>query len=141
MLRIVTFGALFAAICVVGKVAAQDLGSYAFGKQYVVSINENVISRTPDWEPDDDNPPLAAKKAIKLATQMKDTLVNDDDDFKWRLESAALEPWRNGTNKWYWVVTYNAKFQGASSGQENFLRLIVLMDGTVMKPKISREPH
>jgi hypothetical protein len=112
--------------------------SYAFSKQYIVSISRAALEKAPSWKDDADNPPLSAKKAIKLANEMKDSLVKDTEDFKWKLESAALKP--AGDGKWYWLVHYDAVFQSAPTGQPNHLRLVVLMDGTVIKPVIKDDP-
>ena len=65
---------------------------------------------------------------------MKDSLVKDSDDYKRWLEDAALTP---DHGKWYWVIRYEARVRrGGSTGQPPYLRLVVLMDGTVIKPVV-----
>ena len=108
--------------------------SYAFSKQYVVSISDDMLEASPSWKDDAENPPLSARKALTLATEMKDTLVKDTQEFKWALRSCTLQP-ADG-DKWYWLVRYEAEFQGASTGRPNHLRLVVLMDGLVIKPSV-----
>jgi hypothetical protein len=114
---------------------APTLYSYAFSKQYIVTISREALEKSPSWTDDAENPPLSARRAIRLANGMKDSIVKDSNDFKWRLRSASLEP--AGDRKWYWLVYYEAEFQGgASTGQPNHLRLAVLMDGEVIKPEV-----
>jgi len=114
--------------------AEMRLYSYAFSKQYVVTISDDALQKSPAWAEEAENPPVSARKAIKLADGMKDSLVKDSKDFKWTLRSASLQP--AGAGKWFWLVYYEAEFQGVSTGIPNYLRLVVLMDGTVIKPDV-----
>jgi hypothetical protein len=117
----------------------RSVGSYAFSKQYWVTIPREALDKSPSWNDDADNPPLSARKAIKLATQMKDSLVKDSKDFKWVLSTASLEP--VGDDKWFWLINFEAQFQGGLlDGHPHFLRLVVLMDGTVIKPQVKNYP-
>ena len=110
--------------------------SYAFSKQYVVRVSNEALKESPSWKDDAENPPLSAKKAIKLANDMKDSLVKDGKSFKWILESASLKPARG--DRWYWLLNYEVEFEGAHVGPPQNLRLIVLMDGTVIKPEVRK---
>lgn len=113
--------------------------SYAFSKQYIVSITSEALEKSPTWKEDDENPPLPARKAIRLANKMKDSLVKDSKDYKWKLQSASLHP--SGAGKWYWLVHYDAEYQGSgSTGVPSHLRLVVLMDGTIIKPVVNARP-
>jgi len=119
--------------------------SYVFGKVYTVTITEEALKKSPAWK-SDENPPLSAKKAINLAAAMKDTLVKDSDDHAWGLESASLKPF---LDKWYWQISYETRVMArgiggsGSSGPPTLLHLVVLMDGTVVKPevRIDRNPR
>jgi hypothetical protein len=108
--------------------------SYAFGKVFKVTIADEAIDKSPAWKADADNPPLSAKKALRLATDLKNSLVKDSDEYKWKLKTLALEP-ATGL-RWYWIATFEAEFRGFSTGLPNQLRLVVLMDGTAIKPVI-----
>lgn len=110
--------------------------SEAFGKRYISTVTWKEINAAPKWGPDDDNPPVSARKAIKLATKVKDSLVKDDRHYQWRLDSVELHYW--GGDNWYWVATYQAYFKGpgGSTGPPIMLRLVVLMDGTAVKPDV-----
>jgi hypothetical protein len=113
--------------------------SYSFSNQYVVRVSGEDLEKSPSWKDDAENPPLSAKKAIKLANEMKDSLVKDGKDFKWILESASLKPARR--DRWYWLLNYEVEFQGAHTGAPIQLRLVVLMDGTVIKPEVRKLPE
>lgn len=135
MTRLATLAVAVAVVfCITPVRADMTLYSYAFSKQYSVSITREALEKSPTWKDDVENPPLSARKAIALANELKDSLVKDSDDFKWTLQSASLQP--AGDGKWYWLLHYDAIFRGASTGIPNHLRLVVLMDGTVIKPGI-----
>ena len=79
-------------------------------------------------------------EAIKLADETKDSLVKDSKDYKWVLRSASLELVPDSGGKWFWLVNYEAEFQGGFSGVPYGLRLAVLMDGKVVKPEVKEYP-
>jgi hypothetical protein len=109
--------------------------SYVLDKTYVVEVTDKALRATPSWDADKENPPLPARKALQLANRKKDQLVKDTTDFTWALESASLIADRDG--KWYWLVHYTARVrQGGFSGIRPFLLLAVLMDGTVVEPRL-----
>ena len=82
------------------------LNSYGFGKRYSVTITEQALKNAPAWKEDVENPPVSARRALKLAAEMKDKLVSDDKDWKWVLEAASLV--QNKGERWYWQVSYEA---------------------------------
>ncbi len=114
--------------------ADYHLTSIAVGKQYVVTITQRALDESPGWDDKAENPPLSAKKALKLATDMKNSLVKDSDKLKWQLESLSLKPLPDG--KWYWLANYEARNQGHIEGRPESLRLVVLMDGTAIQPEV-----
>jgi hypothetical protein len=116
---------------------AQTYYSYAFSKQYTVEITRENLKATPDWKENEEHPPLSARKAIVIATKLKDKLVKDSDDFTWKLQHASLTP--ADDDKWYWLVHFDAEFQGVSTGIPNHLRLVVLMDGTAIEPTVRNQ--
>jgi hypothetical protein len=116
------------------------INSYAFSKQYTVTITDEALKQAPSWKDDAENPPLSARKAIKLADDTKDSLVKDSKDYKWVLRSASLELVPDSGGKWFWLVNYEAEFQRGGSGVPFGLRLAVLMDGKVVKPEVKEYP-
>jgi hypothetical protein len=108
--------------------------SYVFSKQYIVNITQKALDNTPIWADGADHPPLSARKATQLADKMRATLVKNREGYTWTLKSISLIP--AGEGKWYWLAYYQEIFFGISSGLPNDLRLVVLMDGTVIKPVV-----
>jgi hypothetical protein len=119
--------------------AGTEYWSYAVNKIYVVTVTRGALKKSPTWTPDAENSPLSAGRAIKLANEMKDSLVKDSNGYKWKLRDVSLSPDDYEGGKWFWVISYEASFHKEgfivySSGTQPFLRLVVLMDGTVIKP-------
>jgi hypothetical protein len=114
-----------------------SIGSYTADRQLAVSITNAALLASPPWDGKAENPPLSARKAIALASTKKDKLVKDSEDWKWHLESASLRPSDEG--RWFWLVSFVAYPQRAMlAGVPPTLRLVVLMDGTVVEPKVTR---
>jgi hypothetical protein len=113
--------------------------SYALDTCYIVTVPEKAWKASPSWDGDQENPPLSARKAINLANKLKDKLVKDSDDWVWKFDSADL---RQGyQDRWYWLVSYEGHFEkGALDGVPPTLRLVVLMDGTVVQPRLQKTP-
>jgi hypothetical protein len=114
---------------------------FTFGKNYAVTISEQDFQNSPAWDPHAENPPLAAQRALKLATAAKDTLVHDSKTWKWRAAELTLTNFgsRDDPRKWYWAVRYQADHApepalAASAGVAPELTVIVRMDGTVLPP-------
>jgi hypothetical protein len=91
--------------------SADDEGTFVgtdFNDTYTVNVTRAALQRTPSWNKQTANPPLSARKSIKLATDFKNSFVKDAPDWKWRFESIGL---RHGgsvgaVDKWYWVALY-----------------------------------
>jgi hypothetical protein len=84
----------------------------------------------------DNNPPLSARKAEELAAKVKATLVSDTKDYTWKLSSVSLMPIPFGDDRWVWIVRYEVFGRRSKSGQRIDLALVVLMDGTVIRPHV-----
>lgn len=114
--------------------------SYAFGKRYRVEVTRDALAKAPQWPADADNPPVSARKAIKLADVLRQKLVKDTKDFKWQRVSASIEFLDDG-EKCIWIIRYEAHFRrGGETGQPHHLNLMVLMDGTIVEPIVSDWP-
>jgi hypothetical protein len=111
------------------------LCSFSLDKCYIVTITDRALRKSPAWVVEAENPPLSAQKAIRLANEKRARLVEDTYDWKWEIETVSLNPAREG--RWYWVVEYKAHFRGHSTGIPPFLKLAVLMDGTVVEPTVT----
>ena len=112
--------------------------SYHLGKKYAVLVTQAALDKAPVWKADADDPPLSARKAMKAAGAARARLVPDTADWKWDLRSAAL--WEASPGRWYWEVTFVAEYpRGGVVGRAPTLRLVVLMDGTVVEPEVSED--
>jgi hypothetical protein len=112
-----------------------ELYSLAFGKLYRVTVPEAALDRAPVWKEDADNPPLSARKAIKLAGEARERLFKDSEDWVWHRQSVELCD--AGGGRWYWTVTYRAY----NTDIVYYVHLpevhfVVLMDGTVVEPTV-----
>ena len=135
-MRLLTLGLTMGIFLLAPAYVCADISysSYAFGKRYEVTFTFEALDKTPKWGEDDENPPLSARKALKAANKMKDSLVKDAKGFKWRLVSLDLTP-ADG-ERWYWIAHYKALTQ-KGTGRPPSLKLVVLMDGRAVKPVIS----
>ena len=108
------------------------LMSYAAETKFSVSVPESL---DPKWNHNQLNPPLSARDAIALAIEKRKSLVDARPRFEWELQHASLCPADVANGQWYWLVEFHEQFMGASSGYPANLRLVVLMDGTVVEPE------
>jgi hypothetical protein len=102
---------------------------------FFVPIPAALIAKTPEWKEDAENPPISVREAMKLADALKDRLVKDGEHYQWKRESTSLVQW---DGRWCWVVEYFQHYDVSLAGCPGNLRLVVLMDGTVIWPKITK---
>jgi hypothetical protein len=69
---------------------AVEMYDLAFGKVYHLTVTRAALNQAPVWKDDADNPPLSARKAIKLADAARARLFKDDDEWEWRRDSMQL---------------------------------------------------
>jgi len=128
-----------AAIAVVGLpaplAASKGLASYAEGKSFYVEISDEDLLKSPPWKSDAENPPISARRAIDLATQQQKMLVKDSKGRKWRFVTADLYP-DSSVDRWYWEVTFAIDTRPEDLSPQENLRVVVLMDGKVLKPVV-----
>jgi hypothetical protein len=111
--------------------------SHTEDDELYAAIRNETLANSPAWEGNAENPPISAKRAIQLASAIKESLVRDTEDWEWRLESAAL---KTHGDKWYWLIRYQAhsKTGAAATRSDPHLVLPVLMDGSAIKPRSRR---
>ncbi len=111
--------------------ADEPYATYVLGQHRVVSIPEKALRASPSWAENAENPPLSARKAIKLAK-----VVSGSKELKLKLESVSLTP--AGDEKWYWLITYTGTYLSPEGyfGNPVTIDRVVLMDGTVMQVKM-----
>ena len=111
--------------------------SRLFENTWVSKITDEAIDKSPNWDAASENPPLSAKKALKLSLPVAERLAKAEkkgfDAWKIELEGATLK--KSGKH-WIWKVQYTWHRGGIGTGVPPFADIIVLMDGTVVEPKI-----
>lgn len=111
-----------------------DFRFEVLGKRYQVSASKETLKNS-IWDTQtEENPPVSARKAKKLADKVRESIAKDDDDRKWKLSSLDLHPFGE---KWVWLVSYQA-FSNGHPRKERIV-VVVLMDGTVVKTKMDKE--
>jgi hypothetical protein len=70
---------------------------------------------------------------IRLIKERK--LPDNIGDGVWIMEAAELTPYDGERGQWYWQV--RIAYEMTRTGPPDELRLVVLMDGTVIQPTVS----
>ncbi len=114
---------------------------HAFGTKYATHLSADVISKTPIWSEDAENPPVSARAAIKLADAARVKLVKDQTGFRWKRASVNLR-FLDYCDRHIWEVWYEAEAKpkgmyGVVPSVPTIVRLIVMMDGSVLEPRVS----
>jgi hypothetical protein len=74
-----------------GAVSAEPLEGWDSTKTFTITVTDAQLRNTPSWN-GEGNPPLSARRAIRLLTPVKESLVHKEQDFKpWRLSSLSLK--------------------------------------------------
>lgn len=96
---------------------------------YVTTLDIARLAATPNWDENDENPPLSARKAVAAARKLMDDLQPYGEDTE--LTSPVLKLRDDSGGHWFWVVYFSA------NDFRQFLStfpVVVLMDGTVVEP-------
>ncbi len=97
----------------------------------------------PTWSDANANPPLSVLDAIKLGIRKRQEIFPDTGAYAWHLAGAKLTPWDAKNGFWYWRISFNYKINDPNEIVERAdpsvdLHFIVLMNGEVVEPKVSR---
>ena len=133
-----TLALLIIACCVCGVATAQDkaqnlkakFSSYYDGKRYDFIITPEQLTNSPDWLEGQDNPPLAARRALEIAKAYLPKVVPNGE--QWVNEGINLEPL--GEQKWVYLI----QFYDGKDGLHSSFNLVVLMNGETVEPKITK---
>jgi hypothetical protein len=104
---------------------------------FKVTVTPAMLKATPSWKPSAADPPLSARRAIKLADRCIGSIMKKRKKFRWDLESISLLSGSAASDdKWFWIARYvenpTAGGTGATGTEPDFY-VAVLMDGTVAK--------
>lgn len=138
------------------KAPADDqvtLGSGQYnGEVYVSGITYEQVERIPEWDPTETPAPLAPHKAVRLARTAFQAIVPEKERPHWGLQQVVLCNFKEkisgkphqmkSAQKWYYIVHFwdNKNEIAAEPSPEILakreqLRIVVLMNGEVCKPK------
>ncbi|MEM8672217.1 MAG: hypothetical protein AAGG48_32180 [Planctomycetota bacterium] len=126
-------------------IAGSDVSTYSWFKQksWVSAASEKQLIETKRWSTRNGEPPIAVGEAIRLAQPVFERLKDDVDGTYWMLDAVTLHPASPGNpeepftdNRWYWEVWYQMYGDSGGSGSWPHIKLIVLMDKTVVEPKL-----
>jgi len=140
-MRIVPFIIItFAGACLLRADGARscEWNSYIGTNQYSFQIGSEAIDKTPVWQARDDQPPLAARKALRLARAELAKLFTDAAH--WRLDVVSLSPLSESDGRWIYLVRFYPPLPpgGIEEGFVPDFTIPVLMTGVAVEPKISR---
>jgi hypothetical protein len=110
----------------------------SFPARYKVSfitVPPDALRRTPGWPKEAAEPPLSPLKAMLLAEAKSRELIQPPAKCNWDLSHACLTRWSEG--RYYYEFVFLPKPREAVSSRDPpYLRLLVLMDGTVPVPEV-----
>jgi hypothetical protein len=119
------------------KVASFSSYDFNQGKRYDFDVYQEDLARTPAWRIDDEFPPLPPRRAETSARAQLKELVTESE--RWNRGAIALHQ-MSGGDRWIYVVHFSGFHPpGRVDGAVPQMRLVVLMDGRVIKPGVT--PH
>jgi hypothetical protein len=139
---------LLAAVCVCLALAADaeedqrkvaSFSSYDFnqGKRYDFDVYQKDLTLAPAWRTEDEFPPLSPRRAEMSARAQLKELVAEPE--RWSRGAIALHQ-LSGGDRWVYLVHFSGFHPpGVIDGAVPQMRLVVLMDGHVIKPRVT--PH
>jgi len=101
-------------------------------KHYEFKVSQADIARTPVWAPGADFPPLSARKAQDIAGREMQELLGGGKQ-PWELRETTIVAMGDGMHFVY-VIQFEPPSDGQGCTMCDFMRILVLMDGTVPKP-------
>jgi len=115
-------------------VTSYSASGYMDRKQYVFEASKEEIARTPVWKPDAEFPPLSARKAQDIARREMQELLGSGKE-PWLLRDTTIADMGDGMHFAYVIQFEQPAPQGCIGC--DFMRVLVLMDGTVPKPIVT----
>ncbi len=117
------------------------------GKRYDFAVSAKQQSTCPRWDAEKKaNPPLWAAKALAKAKEFIAT-IKTKEGFWWELEELDLvkidcwmeQPDLVKIDGWMWQARYGLAKQGLMTGPPQEMPCWILMDGTVIQPRITED--
>jgi hypothetical protein len=101
-------------------------------KHYEFTASQADILRTPIWTPGADFPPLSARKAQEIARREMQELLGSGKQ-QWELRETTIANMGDGRHFVY-IIQFEPPPDAQACTMCDFIRILVLMDGTVPKP-------
>jgi hypothetical protein len=101
-------------------------------KHYEFTVSQGDILRTPIWAPDADFPPLSARKAQEIARREMQELLGTGKE-QWLIRETTITDMGDGMHFVY-AVQFEPPPGKAACTMCDFMRILVLMNGSVPKP-------
>ena len=122
-----------------GSHAIAAFWDYYNGQRFEFRVTWALLEATPIWPAQEPHPPLAARRAIHIATNYLAQLVDEAE--RWRLEEVCLEPLgRTVSGFWVYAVRFSGFHPpGVSDGAVPTMRVIVLMNGETIEPVVTEQ--
>ena len=101
------------------------------GRNYETCISKDQLENTPKWVDGAPDPPLSARSAKEIATVQLHEQVKEAD--AWRVDEIALTLIMND-DRWVYIVSFSPpRSESANESLASPFKIVVLMDGTVVK--------
>jgi hypothetical protein len=106
------------------------------GKRYQFIVTERQQASCPKWDTEKEaNPPFPAAKALAKANEFIANIETKDSLF-WEFKALALV----NIDGWMWRARYRlTKKVGMMTGAWDEMECWILMDGTVIQPKVTED--
>ena len=114
------------------------------GEGWEFVVRSRDLGKSPHWSQANDNPPLAARAAIRAARAVLSRMACKDPDH-WELAAVALRPVAGESDTWMYVVTFVEPFAPprgsvAGSALRRSVDIPVLLDGNALTPSVGPWP-
>lgn len=123
----------FLLACFCNAAHAQDYVAKFYGehdgKQFEFTVTTRLLENCPEWLSEQENPPLSARRALAIASDYLPRLVTNAE--AWKAGDIRLRPVRD---KWVYVVEFSERREGVKTP----FSIVVLMNGEVVEPKITK---
>ena len=107
------------------------------GVRQAFYTSEAILSRVPEWTPDDDDPPLRISVAASIAKKWAMKQYPKFDALFVREVELSRISWLNGSNKWFYVFSFDPQIYGETYLGRS-IYAVVLMDGTILTSKTEK---
>jgi len=125
----------FASNALGDRLHGESFDSYVDHKHLVAEVSLDQLAKASAWQPDAENPPLSARRAIQVARKQMESLVADRA--VWPLQNIQLLDMGDHIH-WLYIVEFERQFPMTVAVYGDFsLRVPVLMDGVAvpLRPK------